>query len=125
MSSDDEGEVEYDDLDNAATGARRRTRAKKQQSTAKKKNKKADKRKAKAVLDRVAKALDTNGWAVCDSFASVSKVRTVSERVSLLWLVALVASWCLLIGVVACSDILAVCVAHRELCFRRTQCAAT
>ena len=47
MSSDDEGEVEYDDLDNAATGARRRTRAKKQQSTAKKKNKKKKQKKKK------------------------------------------------------------------------------
>jgi len=47
----------------------------------KKKNKRVDKKKSKAVLDLVAKSLTSNGWAVCDDFASSNKVTKVREEI--------------------------------------------
>ena len=45
-----------------------------------KKNKRVNKRKSKAVLDKMAKALDTNGWLICDNFVSNEKaVRARAE----------------------------------------------
>lgn len=47
----------------------------------KKKVKRADKEKSKIVLDSIAKALDANGWSICDNFVSIDLIQKIREEI--------------------------------------------